>query len=264
MTSNSKMKILIIEDDIDDCNSFRIAVNKRNDIEIVATTDSDIEAIQYVKVKRPEGIVLDIELNNSLSGNADAFEFLNKLKSLNLDYTPIIIVTTHINSKTTYDMLHRKGVELILYKDQPKYSSNLVLNHFINLRKPNNKINYENEKIEEVETKEEKIAKLIDSELELIGMTNKLKGRNYAFDAIFYLIKNEKEETNVIQYLVNKYKKSNTTITNGIQNAIIHAWRVTPIEDLEKYYTARVNYETGIPTTMEFIYYYVKKIKNML
>ena len=48
MTSNSKMKILIIEDDIDDCNSFRTAVNKRNDIEIVATTDSDIEAIQLI------------------------------------------------------------------------------------------------------------------------------------------------------------------------------------------------------------------------
>ena len=95
-------------------------------------------------------------------------------------------------------------------------------------------------------------------------MTSKLKGREYIHDAILYLIQNEKSDLNVIQYLVKKYKKSGTTITNGIQNAIIHAWRITPIEDLENYYTARVNYETGIPTPMEFIYYYVDKIKRKL
>ena len=51
---------------------------------------------------------------------------------------------------------------------------------------------------------------------------------------------------------------------NGIQNAIFHAWRITPIEDLTKYYTARVNYETGVPTPMEFIYYYKDKVKTMI
>ena len=60
------------------------------------------------------------------------------------------------------------------------------------------------------------------------------------------------------------HKKSSSTITNGIQNAIIHAWRVSPIEDLEKYYKARINYETGVPTPMEFIYYYVDKIKKQI
>ena len=175
MESKSKMKILIIEDDINDCNAFKISVSKRNDIEIVGITDSDTEAIQYVKTKHPEGIVLDLELNESSSGSTDSFEFLDKLKNLNLNYDPIVIVTTHINSKTTYDMLHRKKVELILYKDQPKYSSDLVLNNFISLRKPiktNNGIT----KMQELEADEDKITKLIDAELELIGVTDKLKG----------------------------------------------------------------------------------------
>ena len=63
-----------------ECNDFRKCATEREDIEIVAITDSDIEAIQYVKVKHPEGIVLDLELNNGSSGNADSFQFLNKLK----------------------------------------------------------------------------------------------------------------------------------------------------------------------------------------
>ena len=37
------MKILIIEDDIQDCNNFKKCADGRKDIEIVAMTDSDID-----------------------------------------------------------------------------------------------------------------------------------------------------------------------------------------------------------------------------
>ena len=133
--NNNPMKILIIEDDINDCNAFKQCVQNREDVEIVAITDSDIEALQLIKSKRPEGIVLDLELNNSINGSTDSLEFLTNLKKLNLEEEPIVIVTTHVNSKRTYEILHRNGVELILYKDHPKYSPNHVLNNFINLRK---------------------------------------------------------------------------------------------------------------------------------
>ena len=101
----------------------------------IPSCTSDIDGLKYVKTKCPEGIVLDLELNNSTSGNTDSLEFLSNLNKLKLNYEPIVIVTTHVNSKRTYDILHRKGVDLILYKDHPKYSCNHVLNQFMNLRK---------------------------------------------------------------------------------------------------------------------------------
>ena len=119
--------------------------------------------------------------------------------------------------------------------------------------------------VEEI-LKDEKsrISSCINKELELIGITSKLKGKDYIHDAILYLVQNENSDTNVIQYVSKIYKKSATTITNGIQNAIFHAWRVTAIEDLTKHYTARVSYETGVPTPMELIYFYRDKIKEMI
>ena len=148
-----------------------------------------------------------------------------------------------------------------MYKDNPKYSSEHVLNNFINLRKTT--IDYKSTSFEDLFVdEEEKISNIINNELELIGVTSKLKGREYIHDAILYLVQDDSNKINVIQYLVKKYKKSSTTITNGIQNAIIHAWRITPPDDLVKYYTARINLDTGIPTPMEFIYYYVNKIKK--
>lgn len=255
---DTPMKILIVEDDLNDCNAFKKCVENRKDIEIVGITDSDTEGLQLVKVKHPDGIILDIELNESTSGNTDSFEFLQKIKEL--DYEPIIIVTTHINSKRTYEILHRNGVELILYKNHPKYSPEHVLNNFIMLRKTNVIKNITIE--QKIESEKDKILNLINAELDLIGISQKMVGREYIEDAILYLINNDKNNMNVIQYLTNKYKKSATTITNGIQNAINYAWRISATEDLEKYYKARINYATGVPTPMEFIYFYVDKIKK--
>ncbi len=257
------MKILLIEDDINDCNNFINCVKSRKDVELVAVTDSDVDGLRYVQTKSPEGIVLDLELNNSTTGNTDSLDFLSNLKRLKLNYEPIVIVTTHVNSKRTYEILHRSGVDLILYKDHPQYSCNLVLNHFINLRKIS--IERSASSVEDIlKENKDKISDCINHELGLIGITSNLKGRKYIHDAILYLIQNEDSDVNVIKYLTSIHKKSATTVTNGIQNAIYHAWRTSPIEELTKYYTARVNYETGIPTTMEFLYYYRDKIKQMI
>lgn len=257
------MKILLIEDDINDCNNFINCVKSRKDVELVAVTDSDVDGLRYVQTKSPEGIVLDLELNNSTTGNTDSLDFLSNLKRLKLNYEPIVIVTTHVNSKRTYEILHRSGVDLILYKDHPQYSCNLVLNHFINLRKIS--IERSASSVEDIlKENKDKISDCINHELGLIGITSNLKGRKYIHDAILYLIQNEDSDVNVIKYLTSIHKKSSTTVTNGIQNAIYHAWRTSPIEELTKYYTARVNYETGIPTTMEFLYYYRDKIKQMI
>lgn len=257
------MKILIIEDDVNDCNKFIECVKNRNDIEIVGMTDSDIEGLKLVKLKHPEGIVLDLELNNSTSGNPDSLGFMSDLKKLNLNYEPIVIVTTHVYSKRTYEILHRNEVDLILYKNQPNYSANYVLNNFINLRKTDI-VKTVSTIEDDMKDRETRISNCIDDELELIGITSKLKGRQYIHDAIFYLIQNDGKDVNVIQYLTKIHKKSATTITNGIQNAIIYGWRTSAVDDLLKYYKARINHQTGIPTTMELLYYYKDKIKKMI
>jgi DNA-binding NarL/FixJ family response regulator len=257
------MKILIIEDDILDCNNFVSAVHKHNDIELIGITSSCMEALNLAKTLSPEGIVLDIELNNGNSSNIDSIDFIPNLNKLNLKYKPIIIVTTHINSQRTYDVFHRYGADIILYKGHPAYSANLVLNKFLALRTTCPDITAQVLE-EEMLNNEDKISELINKELDLIGISVRLVGRKYLFDAISYLIKNTQKNSNVLRHLANIYNKSETTINNGIQAAINRAWRISAIEDLETYYTARVNHDTGIPTSMEFLYYYYEKIKQQI
>ena len=107
---------------------------------------------------------------------------------------------------------------------------------------------------------------MIIDELNLIGIGLHLQGRKYLYDAIYYLITNSEgsEKISAVQYLVNKYKRASSTISRDMQNAILHAWRVSSLEDLEVNYTAKINYETGVPTPTEFIYFYADKIRKMI
>ena len=211
----------------------------------------------------PDEWLNDVEVLDFENPSQGDLVGIDKLKNLKLDYNPIVIVTTHVNSKRVYKMLHESNVDLILYKDHPCYSCDYVLNVFSKFRRES-KGTTVTQISDELKESQNKVSEYIYNELDLIGITSKLKGREYIHDAILYLIENGNSGTNVIRYITKIHKKSESTINNGIQNAIIHAWRRSSIEDLTKLYTARINYETGVPTPMEFIYYYTDKIKKLI
>lgn len=256
------MKLLLIEDDSSECDMFRKVEKKRNDIEFIKITDSDIEGLEIIKNNTVDGIILDLELNKG-SGNGNGFSFLEELKKLKLNNFPKIVVTTNVLSDSVYEYLHSNGVDLIFYKKQANYSHENVINTLALLRgfhtgNSNNKFDIPNK-----DDKKDVISDRINKELDLIGVGTQLKGRKYLHDAIYFIInKDQESNSTVIQYLVKIYKKSSSTISRAMQNAILHAWRISSIDDLTKYYTAKVNYETGVPTPTEFIYYYADKISK--
>ena len=261
---NKPMKLLLIEDDIKECNIYKEINKARKDIKFVAMTGSDIEGLKYVKDYMPEGIILDLELNKG-NGTGTGFNFLKELKQMKLTIMPKIVVTTNICSDSVYEFLHENGVEFIFYKKQNNYSQENVINTILLVR--GYKSNIMQEEKEEINiNNQDKISEKINKELDLIGISTHLQGRKYLHDSILYILENENSnhKVTVVQYLVGKYKKSNSTISRAMQNAILHAWRISSLEDLTTYYTAKINYETGVPTPTEFIYYYADKIKKQL
>ena len=189
-----------------------------------------------------------------------------KLKTIKLNKYPKIVVTTNVYSDSVYDYLHKNEVDFIFYKKQENYNVENVINTLLLLNNYTNTVSTDSkETVEEERVKQEKIiAEKVNYELDLIGIATHLQGRKYLFDAITYLLSKEGEDSQISinQYLLSKHKRPTSTINRAMQNAITRAWRVTAIEDLQQYYTAHINYNTGIPTPVEFIYYYVDKIKK--
>jgi len=257
--------ILMIEDSAEECAEFMDCIKKRKDFELVYITDSDIDGLEKTKLKRPDAVILDIELNESLSGNMESSGFLIKLNELNPNYKPIIIVATHVKKRRTWNKYHKNGADMILYKDHTSFSWDYVLNTINSLKEDITESPLENLKTI-IKDNEERISEYLSSQLDMIGISAKLKGRAYLYDAVMYLVENRDtpDSTNVFQHLMKTHKRSDKTISNGMRTAILHAWNKTSYEDLSELYTARIDPETLYPTPTEFVYYYVDKIKRML
>ena len=259
----NKMKLLLVEDDVNTCEIFKKIERAKSEIKFIAITNSEVEALNCLKNNMPDGIILDLELTN---GKGSGFGFLKELRKIKLKILPKIIVTTNICTDSVYDYLHDNKVDFIFYKKQEGYSEENVIDTLLLLNGYTDNISYtENTKHNESNDDKE-ILEEIDKELDLIGVGTHLQGRKYLHDSIYYAIMQENNESkiSIIQYLGGKYKRSTSTISRAMQNAILYAWRISAIEDLTTYYTAKINYETGVPTPTEFIYYYANKIKKKM
>lgn len=259
------IRILIIEDDELECERYRKYEESNSNIKIIGITNSSDEGLELFNTFTPEAIILDIELHK---GQGSGLEFIENIKKSEIQFRPIIVVTTNASSTILYNKLHDDGVDLVFYKKQTDYSPKLVVSTLFSLRKALYKFNNESvtlkQKEENVEEHQNKISNKIETELNLIGISSHLKGRQYIYDAIMYLInqKDEKDSESVFTYLSNKYKRSSSSISRVMQTAINYAWRTSSPEDLEIHYATIVNYHTGVPSTTELIYYYANKIKN--
>lgn len=262
---NKPMSLLLIEDDEYECAKFKSYIETLDNVKLVGVTSSSDKGIEYFKTYLPEAIVLDIELHK---GQGSGIEFIEQVKKLITEFRPIIVVTTNASSSILYDKLHEEGVDLIFYKKQTDYSPKLIISSLLSLRKTLHKFHNVDKNtqsyIESPADYEAKVSKRINTELDLIGVSSHLKGRKYIHDAIMYLIKEEDVKTGEtpFNYLANIHKKSASNVSRVMQTAINNAWKNTAPEDLEMYYTAKVNYNTGVPSPTELIYHYKEKIKR--
>ena len=252
------VNIMLIEDDISEVARFKEVFKDRKDVSLVAVTNSSSVAIDEFKKYKPDGIIIDLELTD---GEGSGFEFMEQINDMNLVTLPKMVVTTNVHSDAVYDYCHKNNVDFVYYKKQNNYSPEKIVNTLVMLS------GYQNKKKKEDPNESngsavDNIKFKIEKELDKIGIGNHLQGRKYLRDAVVYILTFDEGRVSIAQHLASVYKRSPSTISRAMQNAIIHAWRVTPIEDLTKYYTARINYETGVPTPTEMIYYYADRIRK--
>ena len=258
---NQTLTILIIEDDVSACQELRQYIENIGDLKLLGITGDTEKAISIVQSTLPDVIILDIELHH---GTGNGITFLAMLNALNLPLYPYILITTNNSSNVTYESARSLGADFIMSKHKPGYSARYVI-EFIRVIRPaivNRKPN-----VTEIlsvgdnfESNLPAYTRRIYRELDWIGISPKNIGYRYLADAILLIIKDS--SANVYKEVAEMYKKSDASVERAMQNAINRAWRHSDIEELLTHYTAKVRSEKGVPTTLEFVYYYANKIKT--
>ena len=258
---NKELNIMLIEDDTAVCERFARYADVTKEVSIMAVTNNSYRALELIEENLPDAIILDLELNQ---GKGNGLLFLQKLNELSIPFKPFILITTNNSSKMTYDYARQLGADFIMSKHQEDYSEKSAIN-FLKMMKDIIQNNIRNqhpdyELSESSSQKEKRFMRLINQELDYIGISPKAIGYKYLTDAILLVLNGHK--SNLCTIIGEKYSKTNTSVERAMQNAINNAWRSNDIDELLKHYTARIHSEKGVPTMTEFIYHYANKIKN--
>lgn len=263
---DNPLSILLIEDDPEACEELRGCIDAAEDMQLLDIVNNSFVALDIVQEIIPDVIILDLELQ---LGGGNGVIFLSRLNQLNLMKRPYILITTNNSSNTTFDSVRALGADFILGKYERGYCAQYVV-EFLHAMKgaiqsqllaiPN--VSADPSPSPASETREKTIIHAIHRELERIQMSPKLLGYKYLTDAIYMKIENH--EGNLIADISKKYKKSPTSVERAIQNSIGRVWANSSDRLLKMNYTARISEHRGMPTTMEFVYYYANKIQDEL
>ncbi|MEG0570302.1 MAG: sporulation initiation factor Spo0A C-terminal domain-containing protein [Oscillospiraceae bacterium] len=256
-----KLSVLLIEDDQAACGEIIECIQQLSDVYLVGVTNSCRKALRIVQDFMPDAVILDLELN---LGDGNGLIFLQQLTALRLKITPYVLVTTNNSSAVTYEQVRTLGADFIMAKHKSDYSAKNVV-EFLRMMKNTlhskaSSLSLEHQTNETIEQKNKRIAHCISTELDKIGISPKAVGYQYLIDAISMVVQNPMN--NICAAIAKKYAKSDASVERAIQNAIIKAWRTTDIDELTKYYTAKICSSRGVPTVNEFIFYFANKIRN--
>ncbi len=255
-----RLSLLLIEDEPSECQEIINYVESKNDVRLVGVTNDTGKALEYIADFQPDAIILDLELHK---GQGDGLTFLGLLRERRHSYPVYVLVTTHNISHVTHNGARKLGADFIMVKSQEDYSAKRVVEFLCSLKEViqgNRKTATPPAGTSVFEHNHSRYKNRVITELDRIGIAPNVLGRKYLLDSIVLLIEDESGKFSTAVSV--KYGKSVASVERAMQSAIENAWKSTHIDDLVRYYTAPVRSSKGVPTMMEFIYYYAEKVKN--
>ncbi len=265
-----EISILLLEDEPEECLAIENCISTQEQVTLIGCTSNVSEALELLKSNCPDAVIIDLELHK---GGGNGLQFLSAVKQLNMPTRPYLLVTTNNSSQTTHEAARNMGADFIMTKYESDYSAEYVIDFLLMMNGINGKLATTNSpaasNIIPISAGKSKTSPTTDNidlriivqeALNLVGISPKSVGYLYLTDAI--LIKIYNHDANIYNELGPKYKKSDASIERSMQYAINRAWRVNDPEDLLKYYTARIHSERGVPTIMEFVYFYATNLRT--
>lgn len=247
------LKILIADDNREFNDLLSEYLQKQEDMDVVGSAFNGKDALELIKEKQPDIILLDI-----IMPHLDGIGVLEELGKMELSWKPKVIMLTAFG----HENITQKAVELgASYYILKPFNLEILAERIRQLGKAE-KLQVQGEKnltVKNILIKKEKndFIEEITQIIHEIGIPAHIKGYLYLRDAISMVAEEIELLGSVTKVLypriAQKYETTPSRVERAIRHAIEVAWSRNNIDTIKKFFGYTINTEKGKPTNSEFI-----------
>lgn len=256
---NKILSILIIEDEEEVCDRYVDCIKPLEYFNIVSITNDSAKGIELTTSRKPDIVILDLELQR---GSGSGLSYMAWYRDCYIENKPIVVITTHNPGEHIHKAVRNMGADFIFTKFADNYSETFVIEQLkiiadnLTIKKSSERsLNVAMSKEQDIE----RYKHLLFDEFNKIGLSPKLNGYKYLADAVI-IYKMSVTKNSISKELSDKYKKTASSIERAMQRAIETTWSRSSIDELFEHYKGRISHDSGIPSNLEFISYYARKL----
>ncbi|ONI38169.1 sporulation transcription factor Spo0A [Candidatus Epulonipiscium fishelsonii] len=263
----SKIKIGLADDNRDFREILKVFIDKQGDMEVVGVASNGKEAVELIIEKQPDVMILDV-----IMPHLDGIAVLEKLKALNLEKRPMVIMLSAVGQDRITEQALSLGAEYYIVKPFDMETLVMRIRHLKNdfnsarLSPSQNILNQESIfKHYKSPISKYALEAEVTSVIHEIGVPAHIKGYQYLRDAIIMAINDMDILNSITKQLYPSIAKQYNTTPSRVERAIRHsievAWSRGKMDTIDKLFGYTVNNGKGKPTNSEFIALIADKLR---
>jgi two-component system response regulator (stage 0 sporulation protein A) len=249
---SSKIKVMIVDDNKEFVNLLSMYIDSQEDMEIVASAYDGKYAVDLLKEKKPDILLLDI-----IMPEKDGLTVLEEIVKENNISKPVTIVMSAIGQ----ERITQKAISLgaTYYVVKPFDMETLVqrLRELIQSETQSPSMNYTKSTINSGNTSNVPVEVRVTNIIHDVSVPAHIKGYQYIREAILLAVENQDVINSITKTLYPSLAKKFSTTPSRVERAIRHAievaWNRGQIEMHDKIFGYTINSNKGKPTNSEFI-----------
>lgn len=257
-----KIKVAIVDDNERMVNLLEDILKEDSDIEVVGKAENGIDALDMIKEKKPDVVLLDL-----IMPKLDGLGVMEKLRrDSEFKKNPSFIVITAIGQEGVTENAFELGAAYYIMKP---FDNNVVLSRIKQLKGDYHSKLIDNHRVSAYENKSTYMERNLESDvtniIHEIGVPAHIKGYQYLRDAIMMSV-NDAEMLNSITKLLypsiaKRHKTTPSRVERAIRHAIEVAWSRGKMDTIDELFGYTVSNGKGKPTNSEFVALIADKIR---
>lgn len=256
-----KISVAIVDDNERMVNLLEDILSEDADIEVVGKSDNGIDALEMIKGKEPDVVLLDL-----IMPKLDGLGVMEKVrKDTEYKKSPSFIVITAIGQEGVTESAFELGANYYIMKP---FDNNMVLSRIKQL-KGNNHNKLIDNRVSAYENKSAYMERNLESDvtniIHEIGVPAHIKGYQYLRDAIMMSVTDSDMLNSITKLLYPSIAKKHKTTPSRVERAIRHAievaWGRGKMDTIDELFGYTINNGKGKPTNSEFVALIADKIR---